>query len=143
MPKFFIETSVLIHAHPDKVWNVLTLPEFVHQWAQAFGEGVYPETDWQMGSEVLWKDKEGNTGARGVVATREEHALLRVAYEDVVSGVSPIVAGKYSETYRLLADGNHTFFSLYAGKLTEEDRTHHRPLWDKALAMIKALAEQQ
>jgi hypothetical protein len=41
--------------------------EKVKQWASAFSEGTTIETNWSIGSEVIWKDGEGNIGAKGIV----------------------------------------------------------------------------
>jgi uncharacterized protein YndB with AHSA1/START domain len=142
MSKFYIEKSILISASVDKVWDVLTSAAFVHEWSQCFGVAVHPETDWDKGSEIVWKDDNGKPSARGLVTAHEGHQLLRIAFEDHVSSVKPIVPGKYSETYRLLEDGNHTFLSFYGGELSQEDHDHHTPLWDKALSEIKKLSEQ-
>ncbi len=143
MPKYFIEKSILISASVDKVWDILTSAESVHEWSQCFGVAVHPETDWNMGSVIIWKDDNGKIRARGIVTAHEGHQLLRIAFEDAVSVVYPILPGKYSETYRLLEDGNHTFLSFYGGEVSKEDQAHHAPLWDKALKEMKKLAEEK
>lgn len=140
MTKFFIEKSIIIQASPAEVWKVLTTPDLVNTWSREFGDGIHAEADWQLGGELLWKDKEGNTLTRGLIVSWEPGTLLRIAFEDVLSRVSPLLPGVYSETYRLLDDNGNTFLSVYAGKLHLDGRDHHAPLWDKALAKIKELA---
>lgn len=143
MAKHFIEKSIFISASVDRVWEILTSAHFVHEWSQCFGVAVHPETDWNKGSEIIWKDDAGKTSARGIVTAHEGHQLLRIAFEDVVSSVTPILPGKYSETYRIMPDGNHTFLSFYGGEVSKEDQEHHAPLWDKALREMKRLAEEK
>ena len=139
MPKFFIEKSLIIHAKPEQVWKVLTTPELVNEWSHEFGDGIHAEADWQLGGELFWKSADGTVLTRGLIVSWEPGTLLRVAFEDVLSRVTPLLPGVYSETYRLLEDNGNTFLSVYAGKLHLDDRDHHAPLWDKALAKMKEL----
>ncbi|GAB2789046.1 hypothetical protein GCM10027275_37480 [Rhabdobacter roseus] len=144
--KEFVETSTLrqsveIAAVAPKVWEVLVASAYVSQWAQAFGEGTFVEASWSMGSEVLWKDAEGNIGAKGVVTQREEAVRLRVDYYDDVQSTPPAPTGTYSETYVLSEAQGQTRLSVEAGLLSLKVIKEHTPYWEQALASIKSLAE--
>jgi uncharacterized protein YndB with AHSA1/START domain len=136
-----IKKHVEVNATADKLWEVLTAPQYVSQWANAFGEGTYVETDWQKSSEVLWKDKDGNVGARGTVEMSDKGSLLKVLFPDEQE--SERTARPYTETYAMSDDDKgRATLSINAGPLALKHMKEHEPLWDKAIAKIKELAEQ-
>jgi uncharacterized protein YndB with AHSA1/START domain len=133
-----IEKSIEIDAPIEKVYEVLTNPQLVRGWASAFSEGTYAETDWQPGSTVEWKDMNGNVGAKGVVIENEPLRRIMVAYYDDVKDGPPSQPGQYKEVY-LVQPGR---LDIKAGTLAEGDIKVHEPLWDKAIRLIKELAEK-
>ena len=133
-----IEKSIEIDAPIEKVYEVLTNPQLVRKWAVAFSEGTYAETDWQPGSTVEWKDMNGNVGAKGVVIENEPLRRITVAFYDDVKDGPPNQPGQYKEVY-LVQPGR---LEIKAGTLPEGDIQVHEPLWDKAIQLIKELAEK-
>jgi uncharacterized protein YndB with AHSA1/START domain len=133
-----IEKSIEIDAPIEKVYEVLTNPKLVRGWANAFSEGTYAETDWQPGSTIEWKDKNGYLGAKGVVMENEPPRRITVAYYDDVKDGPPNQPGQYKEVY-LVQPGQ---LNIKAGTLSEGDIKVHEPLWDKAIRLIKELAEK-
>jgi uncharacterized protein YndB with AHSA1/START domain len=142
LEKGIINFSVQVNAPSVRVWQVLLDPEYINQWANAFSEGTYVETDWAIGSEVLWKDKEHNVGAKGKVVEHDPGLLLKVAYYDEVDGDLNSPVGEYSEAFKLTDDGDFTRLSIEAGPLEKEHFSLHSSLWEKAVMKIKALAEE-
>jgi uncharacterized protein YndB with AHSA1/START domain len=138
----FIQKSIKVQASVATVWDVLLNPAYTRQWGNAFGEGVYVETDWTKGSEVLWKDKEGEVGAKGVVAVNEPHSLLKVSFYDEVDSTPPAPTGEYAESYALTEKDGISMLSVEAGPLAVKHIKIHSPLWEQALEKIKALAEK-
>ena len=136
-----INKQAVIQASASRVWEVLWNDYYTKQWADAFSEGTYVETDWKTGSEVVWKDATHGTGARGIVITHEPSALLEVAYFDDVDSNDPLPEKPYTEFYKVSEQGSATVISIEAGPLEEEHISEHATLWDKALSKIKALAE--
>lgn len=137
-----LKKKVTIKAPAEKVWNVLVSPDLVKQWATAFSEGSYVETDWKKGSSVVWKDKEGAVGASGVVTIHLPNMLLKIDFYDDVNARPPSAApGDYSETYILQPVNGKTELTIYAGLLAVKHTKEHSPLWDKALDLIKSIAE--
>ena len=142
MRDLMIEKTIDINAPASKVWEVLVHPDWLKRWASAFSEGTYAESDWEPGSEVLWKDKEGSTGAKGKVVANEPFKLLKVAFYDDVHADSGDALGRYSETYNLIQTDGKTTFSIVAGPLPEEHFRLHDPLWEQAMEKIKFLGEE-
>lgn len=145
--KDFVETGnikqiIEVNAPALKVWDILLKPEFTSQWASTFGEGVYVETDWSSGSEVNWKDKEGNTGAKGIVEINDKPRLLKVRFFDDVNSSKQEPLGEYVETYTLTEEGGKTTIINESGPLAVKYISMHGPLWTKALEKMKELAEK-
>lgn len=136
-----IKKHLEVNGTAEKLWEILTTPEYVKQWANAFSEGTYVETDWQKGSEVLWKDKDGNVGARGTVEISNKPTLLKVLFPDEQE--TERTARPYTETYAISDDGKgKAMLSIDAGPLALKHVKTHEPLWDNAIAGIKQLAEK-
>lgn len=138
-----IEKEIRILSPAYKVWEVLTSPIYTKQWANAFSEGTYVETNWEKDSPVIWKDKDGYVGAKGIVVDNEKYQLLKIAFYDDVNADETSPLGEYHETYSLKASEGVTLLSIEAGPLSEKDFPAHTPLWDSALQHIKLLAEKK
>jgi uncharacterized protein YndB with AHSA1/START domain len=137
-----IEKTIEIDAPVEKVYEVLVNPRFTRAWGNAFSEGAYVESDWKPGSEVVWKDKTGNVGAKGVVVENEPMRRITVAFYDDINEKPPARPGQYKEMYSVQTGQHQSRLQIVAGALPESDVLTHSPLWDKALQMIKQLAEK-
>jgi len=137
-----IKTKKKILAPVGIVWEVLLDPLFTQKWAAAFCEGTWVEAEWKKGGLVVWKDREANISAKGIVRAIERNQLIQVAYFDEVhiDDVS-VPTGKYTETYTLSSIEGKTLLAIEAGPLSEEEVRDHEPLWEKALENLKSLAE--
>lgn len=137
-----LKKQITIKAPAEKVWNTLTNIELVKQWATAFFQGTYVETDWKIGSPVVWKTH-GTVGASGVVVINTPHSLLKVDYYDDVNARPPSgTPGDYAETFILQPADGKTALTIYSGLLTVKHTKEHSPMWDKALELLKEIAEK-
>jgi uncharacterized protein YndB with AHSA1/START domain len=59
MNTLFVDRSIEIETNPKRVWEVLTRPEFTAKWAKEFGAAGPIESDWSQGSEVRWRNANG------------------------------------------------------------------------------------
>jgi len=124
------------------VWEVLLDPVFTQQWAAAFSEGTWVEAEWKKGGLVIWKDRDGNEGAKGIVRALERNHMIQVAYFDEVDiDDANTPTGKYKETFTLSSIESKTLLAIEAGPLSEKDADEHELLWEKALEIIKSMAE--
>lgn len=139
--KDIIKKEITINAAKEKVWDILLNKDAVKSWVSAFGEGTYVDTTWQKGTEVLWKDKEGNVGAKGIIEKNIPASLLKVAFYDEIETKENTPLGEYYESYALLPLDDKTLLKIEAGPLPRKHVLLHAPLWDKAIENIKALAE--
>lgn len=140
--KLFITNSFETQASAAAIWEMLTTTDIVNQWAQAFGNGVLIETNWKPGGEVLWKDGEGNIGVKGLIVAKENEGLLEFGYYDEISDAPPKPLGEYSESFAIEDRGDKRIVTMKAGPLPEEHFVAHKPLWDKAVTIMKDLAEK-
>jgi uncharacterized protein YndB with AHSA1/START domain len=85
MPKLFVEKTIEINAPASKVWEVLTNPEQTAEWAPEFAGGTefHIESDWQLGSPVLWRGQGGSVIVQGNVTALEPKKLLRFTVFDM------------------------------------------------------------
>ncbi|WP_256006592.1 MULTISPECIES: SRPBCC family protein [Pedobacter] len=136
-----INKSVVINASDDKVWQVLTTTEHVSKWAQAFLEGISVESDWTEGSVVIWKAADGTVGTKGIVEVNYAPRVLKVNYFDDPESPADAPTGDYKEHFTLLEQEGQTTLSVEAGPLSADYLDNHSGSWDKALNLIKEIAE--
>lgn len=140
--KLFINTSFETTASAADIWHMLTTTDIVNQWAQAFGDGVYIDTTWQAGAELLWKIGTGETGVKGIIVTKEQDTLLEYGYYDDHSAEPGTPLGEYSESFSIEDRGDTRILNMKAGPLSEEHFVAHEPLWEKAAGIMKGLSEK-
>src|SRR5215471_21529960 len=109
MSKLFVEKTIEINAPIAKVWDVLTRREQTGKWASEFTGGApfYIESEWKLGSPVLWKDENGTVIVEGKVTAFEPHTLLRFTVFEV-RGEKPPVTKEDGITYRSREQGGKT-----------------------------------
>ena len=137
-----VEKSIDIQAGTSKVWDVLIKREFSDKWAEAFMPGIYVESGWKEGSEVLWKDKEGTVFVKGIVLTNKPNQLLEVGFYDEPTMSPPAQIGKYKEAFAIADQQGKTRLSIHSGPVSKQDSKEHAALWETALNKMKELAEQ-
>jgi uncharacterized protein YndB with AHSA1/START domain len=143
----FVETSIIkkhcfIDAAAEKIWDIVLHPG--NQWGKAFGDGAFVETDWIIGSTVIWTDPGGDIGSKGIVAAHRPMEYLQVDMFDDINAAPDAKPGEYSEKYRLTRIGDRKFeLEIECGPLAKKYLTQHGAMWDKAMELIKELSEKQ
>ena len=148
MEKLFVEKSIKINAPASRVWDALTRPEFTDQWALEFSGGAefHIESDWKLGSPVLWKGQDGSVIVQGNVTALEPNKFLRFTVFDV-RGEKPPVTEEDGITYELTEQNGETMLRLSQGDFSvmAEGEKYHRlsaEVWDRVLPKVKELAEK-
>lgn len=150
MSRLYVDKTVEIDASAARVWEVLTSQTHTHEWASEFALGgpqIHIESDWAVGSRVLWKDKRGGTVVEGAVTASVPHSLLRFTVFDPQSPL-PAVGPDDGITFKLTERGGKTVLWVSQGDFsTMPDGAKYRDItdaiWDRALARIRRLAERQ
>ena len=147
MSKLFVDQSIEINAPVSIVWEVLTKREYTSQWANEFSGGspFHIESDWNLGSPVLWKDSEGKTIVEGNVTTLKPEKLLRFTVFDVRSE-KPSVSEEDGITYQLSKKDGKTILHVLQGDFSampegEKYRDLSAEVWARVLPRVKELAE--
>lgn len=145
--KEFVETitihsSININSIPEIVWDILVDHEKVKQWAAAFSEGTTIETNWNIEYEVIWKDGDGNIGAKGTVHAFEPNKKLHLRYYDDVDAEPGTSLGDYSEIFLLNSNDGGTTLNIEAGPVIKKYGLMQQPMWEDALKRIKTIAEK-
>src|SRR5947208_7251630 len=148
MEKLFVKQSIEIHAPASSVWNALTKPEYTDQWALEFSGGTefHIESDWKLGSPVLWKGHDGSVIVQGNVTSLEPNRFLRFTVFDV-RGEKPPVTEEDGITYELTEQNGKTILRLSQGdfSMMAEGEKYQRmsaEVWDRVLPKVKELAEK-
>jgi uncharacterized protein YndB with AHSA1/START domain len=139
----WIKKSIEINASDDKVWSTLTNKDHVKKWAYAFEAGTQVESDWQEGSIVSWKDKDGKLVMKGRVAVSYAGKMLKLGYFDDENASDETELGQYEEHYLLTEHEGKTNLTIDSGPLPENYLKKLAPQWDEALKIIKETAETQ
>src|SRR3974390_2407245 len=148
MSKLFVDKTIEINAPIAKVWVVLTRREKTGEWASEFSGGApfYIESEWKLGSPVLWKDQNGTIIVEGTVTALEPFTLLRFTVFDVHSD-RPVVSEEDGISYRLSEQGGKTTLQVRQGDfsgMADAEKFHRmsEEIWERVLPKVKALAEQ-
>ena len=136
-----VYSSIEINSSPEKVWEILVDHEKLKHWATAFSEGTTVESNWNVGSEVVWKDGEGNTGAKGVVQEFNPGKKLLLRYYDDVNAAPGTSLCNYSEKYFLDSYNGNSILRIEAGPIMKKYGMMQQPMWEDALNKIKNIAE--
>jgi len=146
MKEEIIKKSIEINAPKEKVWEVLLRDEYTRIWYAEFSEGTHAETDWKVGSKILFTDNSGSGLVSKVMVNKpfeaitiEHQAAIIQGKEDVDSADAKNWKGCV-ETYLLSEKDGVTTLSIY-NEMPEEYLEPFLLAWDKALPKIKELSE--
>jgi uncharacterized protein YndB with AHSA1/START domain len=146
--KLFVNKAIEINAPASKIWNALTRREFTDQWASEFtgGSEFHIESDWKLGSPVLWTGLDGSLIVQGNVTSLKSQKFLRFTVFDV-RGEKPPVTDEDGITYELTEQNGQTLLRLSQGDFSamaegEKYRNLSAEIWDRVLPKVKELAEK-
>ncbi|HTF80598.1 MAG TPA: SRPBCC domain-containing protein [Cytophagales bacterium] len=147
MKSLVIQKTIAINATKEQVWDILVQDQHTRAWYAAFSEGTHAVTDWSVGSTVKYIDG-SNSGMIAKVVVNRPGEELSVEFQGEVidgkevydsPGAQAIKGGK--ETYKLSVNEGTTVLYIESD-MTEEYFDIMSKSWDKALQIIKELAEK-
>jgi uncharacterized protein YndB with AHSA1/START domain len=146
----FVQNSISINAPLVKVWDALTKPELTKQYMF----GCETVSDWQPGSELLWKGEyEGKemVFVKGHIVTITPPTLLVYTTIDPNSTIDDVSENYLRVTYQLEAGDGQTLFTVTQGDysvVAEGERRYNEAYnngegWNPILVEIKKLVEKE
>lgn len=135
------QQSIVINSSSEKIWEVLTQPEYVKQFL--FGTEV--STDWKENSTIAFKGNYEGTEYhdKGVVHKNKKHEVLKYGYWSSFSGLED-KPENYATVSYLIKENNASsceFTWHQQGFSSEEGKCHTEEGLKSMLEKIKALAE--
>lgn len=142
-----VESTITIEAPADKVWDALVNPEQTKKYMF----GCETVSDWQPGSELLWKGSyEGKEMifVKGAIKAIEPGKHLAYTTIDPNSDIADIPDNYLTVTYDLTTANGHTVLTVSQGdysKVGDGEKRYRETLegggWQPILEQIKKLAE--
>lgn len=131
--------QTIIKAPIDKVWNALTNPEMVKQYF--FGSNQ--ETDWDVGSKVLWTGEyDGTTYVdKGVVLEYLPNKKLSYSYLSSWSGLDDKPENYLLVSYEVTPTESGTELIISQSNYDEEKAKHSSENWKIVVDGLKNLIE--
>ena len=125
------------------------LPENRNQLpvAKRNGPRFHIESDWHMGSPVLWKDEEGMVIVTGNETAVDPHKFLRFTVFDVRRNEKLAVAKEDGTTCQLTEQRGKTVLHIRQGDFSvlsegKKYRDMSETIWEQVLPTMKELAER-
>lgn len=140
MPDFVATAETDIDAPPANVWTALTDPEQIKKYM--FGSKV--ETDWQVGSRIVWKGEyEGKAYEdKGEIVEVVTNKRLKVTHFSPLGGQPDVPENYHNLTYELDERAGKTHLSLSQdGNASAEEAGHSQKMWLQMLDGLKDVVE--
>lgn len=135
------EDSIEIKAPPEKVWEVLTKPEYTKQYMF----GCNAESDWRVGSPLVWRGaQDGKVYVEGKIVAIEPGK--RLSFTTMTPGNDSASASTVTE--ELVRSDGGTRLRITDGdfsKLPDGEKRYERTTegWSTTLPLLKKTAEGQ
>jgi uncharacterized protein YndB with AHSA1/START domain len=131
--------KTVIKAPIEKVWDALINPELVEQYFF----GSKQETDWKVGSKILWTGEyEGTTYVdKGVVLEFVPNEKLSFSYLSSWSGLADKPENYLMVTYELKPIEAGTELIITQSNYDEEKAKHSTENWATVINGLKKLVE--
>ncbi|TLV03005.1 SRPBCC domain-containing protein [Dyadobacter luticola] len=145
-----ISNSIQIAAPVEKVWDALVNPEQTKKYMF----GCETVSDWQPGSELLWKGEyEGKemVFVKGEIVEIDPPKLLIYTTIDSNSDIDDTSENYLRVTYELIPEGNGTTLNVSQGDYSTvangesryQDSYNNGEGWNPILVEIKKLVESE
>mgnify|MGYP001552510705 CR=1 FL=1 len=138
--------KAVINAPRNKVWDILWGDATYPVWTAPFAEGSRVETNWEVGSRVLFLDA-NNRGMVSTIAEKVPNEFMSFKHlGDINNGVEDLTSDKVKEwagsleNYTLTAVDGKTEL-LVEMDMNEDFKNYFMDTWPKAVDKVRELAE--
>lgn len=131
--------QTVINAPVEKVWKALTDPDLVKQYFF----GTTQETDWKVGSPVIWKGEyEGKEYVdKGTVLEFEPNKKLAFSYLSSWANKEDLPENYLFVSYEVEPAESGTQLTITQSNYDEERRRHSAENWASVIDGLKKLVE--
>ncbi|MES3004832.1 MAG: SRPBCC domain-containing protein [Patescibacteria group bacterium] len=144
--------SIFINAPREKVWNTMLDDATYRIWTTPFCPGSFYEGSWEQGSEIKFfgPDETGKVtdGMYSKIAENRLHEFVSIAHLGMIKNGEVVTTGEEIEKW-VGAHENYTFVDKDGGTevsvdldITDEYKDAFTEMWNKALVILKELAEK-
>jgi hypothetical protein len=140
--------KITIDAPRERVWEILWGENTYPAWTSVFSEGGRVETDWKVGSKVLFLGGD-NGGMVSRIADKKPNEFMSFSHEGMVeNGVEVYESDKMREwsgameNYTLKTVEGKTELTIDID-LTDEYKDYFLKTWPQALEKLKDMCEQK
>jgi len=133
-------TSIVIHADPHRVWEVLVDPRRIPEYL--FGAEV--ETTWEVGSTIRWRGEYEGTSFEdhGTVLEASPGRMLSTTHFSPLSGREDVPENYHTVTYLLEPEGEATRVTITQDNNETLDAMEHSERnWRASLEALKKVVE--
>jgi uncharacterized protein YndB with AHSA1/START domain len=142
--KLVVEKEVELKVPAEKVWEILTKPE----WTKQYMFGCEPVTDWKPGSPILWRgSSNGVIYVKGNILKIKPPDLLQYSTFNANSKLPDVPSNYLTVTLRLSQQDGYTRLTASDGdfsKVEEGEKRYQEAVrnWEMVLSKVKELAEK-
>lgn len=147
--------SIVIKAPKEKVWHTMLDLDTYQIWTEPFMPGSFYEGDWKQGSKILFLAPDENGKMSGMLSQIKEnrtYEFVSIETKGVVEDGKEITASEEAKQWAGALE-NYTFKEsdgktelivdlIGPGELEEELKQFFSEAWQKALQILKELAEK-
>jgi uncharacterized protein YndB with AHSA1/START domain len=136
------QSSIVIDASPEEVWEALTTPELIKQYFF----GVDTITDWQVGSPIIHRGEwEGKLFEdKGTILQYNPPKLLQYTHWSPLSGAPDLPENYQTVSISLEERDSGTEVTIANDNAgSEESRRHSAENWHRVLKGLKDLLENR
>ena len=143
--ELIVRKEIQLNADISRVWEILTKPE----WTRQYMFGCEVESDWIVGSPIVWKFFLNGTKmvfVKGSIVSIEVGRLLQYTTFDPNSTLEDVPANYTTVTYSLIPEHGHIILSVSQGdfiKIADGPKRYAETLagWESVLSSIKDIVE--
>ena len=122
MDKMTVSTQRHFDTPRKKVWEILTNGKYTKQYMF----GCEPQTNWEKGSELLWKDPNGKVLVKGKIVEVEKGSKLHYTTFDPNAGIEDTAENYMLVTCDLIGQGNICLLKVTQGDFSGAEDAQKR-----------------
>jgi len=126
-----VRQRMQINASKERIWNILTDPDYAKELGNEFDENAFMQSDWKLGSPVYFIYENDKIAATGNITELKKFEKIYIQYNEF----------SYVESFSIITEGANSIFEFYGGPYLY-DHEEQVEVWNKWLLKLKSLSEE-